>query len=67
MSYSFEAVDVISPYSWPEQEEKVLQYWREIDAFQEQVRQSEGRPPYSFYDGPVSTQSPTLLSCSSIH
>lgn len=31
---------------------QVLGFWKEIDAFQESVRQSIGKPQYSFYDGP---------------
>jgi isoleucyl-tRNA synthetase len=31
---------------------KVLKFWREIDAFPTSLRLSEGRPVYSFYDGP---------------
>lgn len=38
--------------SFPAEEEKVLKYWDEIDAFQESLRQSKGREPYNFYDGP---------------
>lgn len=38
--------------SFPDEEEKVLAYWKEIDAFHEQLRLSEGRKPYTFYDGP---------------
>ena len=30
----------------------MLEFWREIDAFQTQQKLSEGRPEYSFYDGP---------------
>jgi isoleucyl-tRNA synthetase len=30
----------------------VLDFWREIDAFQTQQKLSKGRPEYSFYDGP---------------
>lgn len=37
---------------FPAEEEKVLAFWKEIDAFREQLRQSEGRKPYTFYDGP---------------
>jgi isoleucyl-tRNA synthetase len=33
-------------------EKEVLAYWRQIDAFKESVRQSVGRKPYTFYDGP---------------
>jgi len=37
---------------FPTEEVKILKYWEEIDAFQESLRQSEGKPPYNFYDGP---------------
>ena len=37
---------------FPQEEDKVLEYWKEIDAFREQMRRSEGRKPYTFYDGP---------------
>lgn len=40
-------------------EHQVLQYWRDIDAFQESLRQSKGRKPYTFYDGELSL--PSLL------
>ncbi|GFO21874.1 isoleucine--tRNA ligase, cytoplasmic [Plakobranchus ocellatus] len=33
-------------------EEKVLQFWKEIDAFQTSLQLSKGRPKYTFYDGP---------------
>lgn len=29
-----------------------MQYWKDIDAFQESLRQSKGKPAYNFYDGP---------------
>lgn len=29
-----------------------MQYWDEIDAFKKQLEKSEGRKPYTFYDGP---------------
>eukprot|EP00928_Gymnodinium_smaydae_P030577 TRINITY_DN226_c1_g1_i1.p1 TRINITY_DN226_c1_g1~~TRINITY_DN226_c1_g1_i1.p1 ORF type:complete len:1155 (-),score=336.15 TRINITY_DN226_c1_g1_i1:363-3827(-) len=38
--------------SFPNEEVKTLEYWREIDAFQESLRQSKGKPVYTFYDGP---------------
>jgi len=43
---------VSSTFNFPEEEEKVLKFWREIDAFQTSLKLSEGRPVYSFYDGP---------------
>ena len=39
-------------FSFPKEEEKVLAFWKEIDAFKTQLKLSEGRPEYSFYDGP---------------
>ncbi|KAJ2784576.1 isoleucine--tRNA ligase [Coemansia javaensis] len=39
-------------FSFPQEEEKVLRFWREIDAFKTSVKLSEGRKPFSFYDGP---------------
>lgn len=39
---------------FPEEEEKILQFWRDCDAFQKSYELSvqEGRKPYVFYDGP---------------
>ena len=37
---------------FPKEEEKVLAHWEEINAFRRQVELSEGRPPFTFYDGP---------------
>ncbi|GFN18760.1 isoleucine--tRNA ligase [Aspergillus tubingensis] len=37
---------------FPREEEAILQRWREINAFRRQVELSEGRKPYTFYDGP---------------
>lgn len=39
-------------YSFPKEEEAILKYWESIDAFKEQLRRSEGKPEYIFYDGP---------------
>ena len=39
-------------YHFPAEEESVLAYWDEIGAFKEQLRRTEGRPEYIFYDGP---------------
>lgn len=44
--------DPSAQFNFPAEEEKVLSYWKEIDAFQESLKQSEGKPSYSFYDGP---------------
>ncbi|KAG9233036.1 tRNA synthetases class I-domain-containing protein [Amylocarpus encephaloides] len=37
---------------FPKAEEEVLRRWKEIKAFETQVAHSEGRPRYTFYDGP---------------
>ena len=34
------------------EEERILAFWTEIDAFRTSVKQSEGKPPFTFYDGP---------------
>lgn len=39
-------------YSFPKEEEKILGLWKELDAFHEQLRRSEGKPEYVFFDGP---------------
>lgn len=39
-------------FSFPEQENMILKYWEEIDAFRTSVKLNEGKPAYSFYDGP---------------
>lgn len=39
-------------YSFPEEEEEILHFWCEIDAFKEQLRLTEGKPEFVFYDGP---------------
>lgn len=50
--YIMEDVKEGKDYSFPEEEVKVLQFWDDVDAFHEQLRRSEGKKPYVFYDGP---------------
>lgn len=38
--------------NFPKEEEGIVQFWKEIDAFQESLRQSLGKPEFTFYDGP---------------
>jgi isoleucyl-tRNA synthetase len=38
--------------SFPRTEEKILEHWTKIDAFQTSLKRSEGKPEFSFYDGP---------------
>jgi isoleucyl-tRNA synthetase len=37
---------------FPRMEEDILVYWKDIDAFKTSLKKSEGRPVYTFYDGP---------------
>ena len=43
---------VPAAFSFPEEEEKIMQFWKEIDAFHTSLKKSEGRKEYTFYDGP---------------
>ncbi|XP_025107548.1 isoleucine--tRNA ligase, cytoplasmic-like [Pomacea canaliculata] len=38
--------------SFPEEEDKIYEFWKSIDAFRTSLKLSKGRPRYSFYDGP---------------
>ncbi|WWD02943.1 hypothetical protein V865_000986 [Kwoniella europaea PYCC6329] len=49
---SFPAHDPSKPISIPKTEENVLKYWTDINAFKTSQKLSEGKPEYSFYDGP---------------
>ncbi|KAH6914366.1 isoleucine-tRNA ligase [Coprinopsis sp. MPI-PUGE-AT-0042] len=49
---SFPAHDIGAQFDFAKEEEKVIKFWREIDAFQTSLKLSEGKPEFSFYDGP---------------
>ncbi|OSX66491.1 hypothetical protein POSPLADRAFT_1177964 [Postia placenta MAD-698-R-SB12] len=49
---SFPPHDLSAPFNFAKEEEKVLEFWRGIDAFGTSLKLSEGRPEFSFYDGP---------------
>uniref|UniRef100_A0A6P7F3I2 Isoleucine--tRNA ligase, cytoplasmic n=1 Tax=Diabrotica virgifera virgifera TaxID=50390 RepID=A0A6P7F3I2_DIAVI len=38
--------------NFPDEEVKILAYWKQIDAFKSCLKQSKGKPKYTFYDGP---------------
>src|SRR5579862_7959364 len=38
--------------SFPGEEDKVLNFWNQNKTFEKAVKLSEGRPRYTFYDGP---------------
>ncbi|HJS27086.1 MAG TPA: isoleucine--tRNA ligase [Actinomycetota bacterium] len=46
----FEPVD--PKVSFPELERRVLAFWREADVFHRQLKQREGAPLWTFYEGP---------------
>lgn len=50
MASRFEAVG--DKINFSEEEEKILLLWGAIDAFQTSLKLSEGRPEFTFYDGP---------------
>ncbi|GIY09638.1 isoleucine--tRNA ligase, cytoplasmic [Caerostris extrusa] len=37
---------------FPKAEENTINYWKSIDAFKNCLKQSKGKPRYTFYDGP---------------
>ncbi|XP_067127119.1 isoleucine--tRNA ligase, cytoplasmic [Centruroides vittatus] len=37
---------------FPKEEEKILQFWKDVDAFKTSLKLSKGRPRFTFYDGP---------------
>ncbi|KAJ9517652.1 hypothetical protein QJQ45_025121 [Haematococcus lacustris] len=39
-------------FSFPKEEEKILALWTQLNAFHEQMRRTEDKPEYIFYDGP---------------
>ncbi|GBF99525.1 hypothetical protein Rsub_11959 [Raphidocelis subcapitata] len=39
-------------WNWAKEEEKILALWDELDAFKEQLRRTEGKPEFVFFDGP---------------
>ncbi|MBN3308685.1 SYIC protein, partial [Amia calva] len=45
-------VPVPESIHFPTEERRILQLWDEKDCFQECLKQSKGRPKYTFYDGP---------------
>ena len=53
---TYSSVDMVSPvpdqFNFPAEEEKILELWKKLDAFQTCLKQSKDRPRYTFYDGP---------------
>lgn len=38
--------------NFPKEEEKIIELWKQLDVFKTCLKQSKGKPRYSFYDGP---------------
>jgi isoleucyl-tRNA synthetase len=38
--------------NFPKTEDETLRWWKEIGAFETQLKLTEGLPPFTFYDGP---------------
>jgi isoleucyl-tRNA synthetase len=39
-------------FNFPGEEEAILQFWKETDAFKKQLSLTSGKKEYVFYDGP---------------
>ncbi|KAG0167408.1 isoleucine--tRNA ligase [Apophysomyces sp. BC1015] len=44
--------DVSGQFNFPKEEEKILAFWKEIDAFQTSVKLNQHKKPFTFFDGP---------------
>ena len=53
MKQTFEGVIEGKDYSFPEEEEKVLAFSTDIDAFHQQLRGTDGNNEFVFFDGPT--------------
>ena len=43
---------VADKINFADEEAKILELWEQCDAFKTSLKLSEGRPEYTFYDGP---------------
>ncbi|OZJ03046.1 Isoleucine--tRNA ligase, cytoplasmic, partial [Bifiguratus adelaidae] len=44
--------EVSGHFNFPKEEEKILAFWKEIDAFNRSVELNKDKPAFSFFDGP---------------
>ncbi|KAI8991041.1 isoleucyl-tRNA synthetase [Mycotypha africana] len=44
--------DLSGQFNFPKEEEKILEFWKEIDAFQTSLKLNKDKPVFAFYDGP---------------
>ncbi|KAF2903728.1 hypothetical protein ILUMI_02436 [Ignelater luminosus] len=53
MAYMIQEIPRITEcIDFPSEELKILSLWKQLDVFHNCLKQSEGKPRYSFYDGP---------------
>lgn len=45
-------ISEVDKISFPGEEEKILELWKQIDVFKTCLKQSKDKPKFSFYDGP---------------
>ena len=38
--------------SFPDEEEEILKYWKDVDAFKVSMKLNQNCKPFTFYDGP---------------
>lgn len=43
---------VLSSFNFVEMEKKIMGFWKEEDIFRKSIRNREGKPTFTFYDGP---------------
>ncbi|KAI8969838.1 isoleucyl-tRNA synthetase [Pilobolus umbonatus] len=44
--------DLSGQFNFPKEEEKILQFWKEIDAFNRSLELNKDKPVFAFFDGP---------------
>ncbi|KAI9470643.1 MAG: isoleucyl-tRNA synthetase [Benjaminiella poitrasii] len=44
--------DLSGQFNFPKEEEKILEFWKEINAFQTSLELNKDKPIFAFYDGP---------------
>eukprot|EP01114_Cavostelium_apophysatum_P008374 TRINITY_DN2080_c0_g1_i1.p1 TRINITY_DN2080_c0_g1~~TRINITY_DN2080_c0_g1_i1.p1 ORF type:complete len:1229 (-),score=422.42 TRINITY_DN2080_c0_g1_i1:80-3766(-) len=51
-NYTLDMEQIPDKFSFPGTEKEIGALWDKLDAFQTSVKRSEGKPEYTFYDGP---------------
>ena len=56
MSFTFNKVN--SEVDFPALERSILDFWQRTDAFERLRKKNQGKPPWSFLDGPITANNP---------